>query len=199
MLKLKIKEIFEVRTGALLNRVKSLKNTPLKTKAFNLRSIENSTIIEENIETIYLEKEVSDELYSKSGDILLKIVSPYSTYCIDKNYEDILVPSNFFILRLKKEFQNDVIPEYVSYLLNSKEILFEIKKIQQGNAAVISLKKTFLEDFEIKLPSVAEQKKYSEFYKLLAKRNFLLKKKLEFSKLYFDEIIGKIKNNQEEE
>ncbi|WP_319200074.1 hypothetical protein [uncultured Ilyobacter sp.] len=191
MIKFQIKEIFEVRTGALLNRVKSAQETPLKTKAFNLRSVEKSVIDRENIDVIYLKKIISDEFYSKEGDILFKIVSPYSTYYVDKNYEDILVPSNFFILRLKKKFQNDVIPEYVSYILNSKEILFEIKKIQQGNAAVISLKKTYLENFEINIPDIEKQKKYSEFYRALAIRNNLLKQKLNLNEEYFQNVIGK--------
>jgi hypothetical protein len=192
VIKFQIKEIFEVRTGALLNRVKSAQETTLETKSFNLRSVENSIVIQENIDIIYLEKTISDEFYSKQGDILLKIVSPYSTSYIDENNVGILVPSNFFILRLKKKFKNHVVPEYISYLLNSKEILSKIKRIEQGNAAVISLKKTYLENFEINLPGIEEQKKYSEFYKVLAKKNFLLKKKFQLSKIYFDEIIGKI-------
>ena len=192
MIKFQIKEIFEVRTGALLNRVKSAQETPLKTKAFNLRSIENLTIIEKNIEIIFLEKEISEEFYSKPGDILFKVVSPYSTSYIGENNTNILVPSNFFILRLKKKFQNDVIPEYVSYLLNSKEVLSKIKRMAQGNAAVISLKKMDLECLEIELPSVEKQKKYSAFYKALATRNNLLKQKVKLNEEYFENIIGKI-------
>ena len=184
-------KIFDIKIGAPINRYKSIKKTNIRVPSFTVKSIENMNIIKENLDKIYLKKDLMPEFFSKEKDILLKVASPYNSALIDKNMEGVLIPSNFFLLRVKEEMKCKVLPEYVVYLLNSKAILNQIKRIEQGSAAVISLKKTDLKDITIDLPSFEDQKKYSKLYDLLKKRLDLLQKKMDLESKLFTEIIGK--------
>lgn len=184
-------ELFDIKLGILLNRVKSNKETDFKCRAFTIKSIENSTIIENNLEEIYLKQENLGNIYSKEGDILMKGSLPFSFAYVSKEYEGILIPSNFYILRLKEEYKEKVLPQYVFYKLHSNDINNQFKRILQGNAAVITFNKQDLQTIELNIPEIFEQKKRLKLFNLIDNKSNLLRKKIELEKKLLKGIINK--------
>lgn len=183
-------ELFDIKLGTLLNRVKSNEKTDFKCRAFTIKSIENSTIIGNNLEEIYLKQETSGDVYSKEGDILMKGSLPFSFAYISKEWEGILIPSNFYILRLKEEYKEKILPQYVFYKLHSNDINNQFKRILQGNAAVITFNKQDLQAIELEIPKIDEQKKRLKLFNLMNKKLNFLRKKVELEEKLLKGIIN---------
>lgn len=184
-------KLFDIKLGILLNRVKSNEKTDFKCKAFSIKSIENNTIIESNLEEIYLKQETSKDIYSKEGDILIKGSLPFSLAYVSKEWEGILIPSNFYILRLKEEYKEKILPQYVLYKLASNDVNNQFKRILQGNAAVITFNKQDLQTIELEIPKIDEQKKRLKLFTLIDKKLNFLRKKIELEEKLLKGIINK--------
>lgn len=183
-------ELFDIKLGIPLNRIKSNKKTDFKCRAFTIKSLENRTIIESNLEEIYLNQETFGDIYSKEGDILMKGSLPFSFAYVSKEWEGILIPSNFYILRLKEEYKEKILPQYVLYKLHSKDVNNQLKRILQGTGAVITFSKQDLQFIEVQIPKIGEQEKRLKLFNLMDKKLNFLRKKIELEEKLLKGIIN---------
>ena len=73
--------------------------------------------------------------------------------------------TSFFVLRIREDFKNKVLPEYLSWFINQPVSL----KFLQGNAigtSIPSISKSVLSELEILLPAIKKQKAILEIDEL---------------------------------
>lgn len=98
----------------------------------------------------------------KKGDILFRSRgSSHTAIVMDRDEEDVIAVSQFFILRSKE----DVLPEYLAWYINQRKAQQYIALCSAGTA-IQHINKKALEGLDIPVPSMEAQKKIAELYKL---------------------------------
>src|SRR5690625_4845763 len=106
----------------ILSRKRARNNLEIKKhyKVLSLNNIEPHGYFNE----AELEKFPSNEIlpkhyFTQVGDILIRLNEPYTAVCIQEHQENILIPSYFVSIKL---INQNYLPEYVSWYLNSKMV-----------------------------------------------------------------------------
>ncbi len=123
--------------------------------------------------------DIKENYFIRKNDILIKAKSSLKTAGIVgvAIKREILFSSQFYLLRLKNEYEGEIIPSYILWFLNNPLIQDKIKKGSMGSR--ISFLRSFvLKNLEIPVPSVEIQKNIVELYKSLIKREKLEKELL---------------------
>lgn len=126
-----------------------------------------------------------DDFLTHEKDIVMKIAFPNYALYIEKQNENLLISSYFFILRCTKEAI--ILPEYLCVFLNS-EIFADKVKHDFSGTTVKAIKASTLADTEIPVLPIPQQMeiiKYSNLvreekktYELLAEKKNLYHKKI---------------------
>ena len=158
----KIKEIAEIFLSPaceedIYGEIKLLKRS----------SIENGRIVDEKLKNCSLRRDVDQSKFLKKGDIVFQAKGMTDQYAvlINKDYDNLVSHRMFFNIRLTS---NNILPEYLEILLNSKEAAEYFEDNSKGRVIRIVTNKT-LGDFEIPLLEIEKQivianmfKKYRE-------------------------------------
>ncbi|WP_286235348.1 restriction endonuclease subunit S [Thalassotalea sediminis] len=126
------------------------------------------------VETILKSKKSPDWL--KPGDILFvaKGAKHYSVL-VDTIQERTVCSPHFFLVRVKDEFKNTIIPDFVCWQLNQQLAQHYFKKTAEGSM-YLSIRRQVLENVPIKILPIKRQKLISEMYKTaMLERKALLK------------------------
>lgn len=190
-MKIKVGKIAEVNTGLVLNRKQAHHFSKYNYKLLTLKSIESNGVVNLNmIEDFESIERIDSNYLTKEGDVLIKNTFPFETILINKTTKDLLVPSNFFIIRLKN---TDILPEYLMYYLGNTSAQQYFIKDSYGTV-LNYLKVDVLKNLEIVVSSNNTQKRYRELYYLHNKLLANLEKELEITK----KIIQYTKDNTKE-
>ena len=164
---MKLKDIAEdIITGVLTRRVvyDGENNDPslpdgkiLVPKAINDGLIDHSLL-----QSVKLDREVKDKFYTKMGDVIMKLSTPYDSCSIDREEDEgLIVPSFSVIIR-------GIGDEYNSYFimafLSSKYAWNQIERLRSGRVLTI-LSNESVAELEIPEFSEPEIKRISERYK----------------------------------
>lgn len=170
---MKLEEIAKIRTGLILSRKKSTNKVGHQYRVFTLASFEkDGTIQDDQIEKFESISEIERSLITTEGDILIRLSSPYTATYIEKQYQNILIPSLMAVIRVKSE---KFLPEYVKVYLNSDKAKDEIRKEANGTVITTVSTKSLK---ELNIPEIPMQKqqdlinitkKYIEEKKLMNK------------------------------
>lgn len=158
----KIKEIAEIFLSPaceedIYGEIKLLKRS----------SIENGRIVDEKLKNCSLRRDADQSKFLKKGDIVFQAKGMTDQYAvlINKDYDNLVSHRMFFNIRLTS---NNILPEYLEILLNSKEAAEYFEDNSKGRVIRIVTNKT-LGDFEIPLLEIEKQivianmfKKYRE-------------------------------------
>lgn len=189
---LKLGELATIRTGLVLLRKKSSINDGIHYKSLNLRSIcPESKIDLEELDDYYSSEELPYEYLTHKGDIVIRLTSPYTAILIDKHTENIVISSNFIVVRLETK---KILPEYLTYLLNTDKIRSDIYKSSTSNM-LSAVNSKFFVDLKLKDISIDNQIKISEIYRLYKREISLLKDLIEKKQIYYKNLL---KNFQKE-
>ena len=178
---IKLKNIANISSGLVIKRINSsnsIADNLNKYYYITQKAVHENYIYEERFEPVCTEKAIENRYLAKNNDIIMKLTPPYSVAMIDFNRNDLIIPSNFAIIRVKGEF----IPIYLAYILNGKSVRQQLKRLVEGtNIPVIKINN--LNNVKIKKMSKYKQIKYSKLFYLLDYRRRLLdtKRKLEES------------------
>ena len=164
---MKLKDIAEdIITGVLTRRVvyDGEENNPslpdgkiLVPKAINDGLIDHSLL-----QSVKLDREVKDKFYTKMGDVIMKLSTPYDSCSIDREeYEGLIVPSFSVIIRGIGVKYN---PYFIMAFLSSKYAWNQIERLRSGRVLTI-LSNESVAELEIPEFSELEIKRISERYK----------------------------------
>ena len=195
---MKLGEIADIRTGLILARKKANVKYEIQKryKLVTLKTIEDEGVFnEEPFEIFESKDELSEEYFTREGDILIKLSANFTTVCIDGKTAGLLVPSYFSIIRLKTK---EYIPEYITWYLNSDKVKRELIKSQRGSI-ISSTNNTILSSIHIKAIPIEEQKRISKVRELYLKERNLLEALIKEKEKYYKAITYSLINKYGEE
>ena len=164
---MKLKDIAEdIITGVLTRRVvyDGENNDPslpdgkiLVPKAINDGLIDHSLL-----QSVKLDREVKDKFYTKMGDVIMKLSTPYDSCSIDREEDEgLIVPSFSVIIRGISDEYN---PYFIMAFLSSKYAWNQIERLRSGRVLTI-LSNESVAELEIPEFSEPEIKRISERFK----------------------------------
>lgn len=164
----------EIISGTVVSRLESKDGNKIdKIDVLTLKSISNGKIDTEYIQTINVSKRVQDNKLTKYGDIIIKMSTPYDSVYIEKEFEDMIVPSFCCLIR---GTQNEIVdPYYLVGYLNSalaKEYLFT----SNSSSAASLLKIRDIKKLPVPLPEIVEQRAIGKVFQVCSERQVLLNK-----------------------
>ena len=156
----------DIITGVLTRRVvyDGEENNPslpdgkiLVPKAINDGLIDHSLL-----QSVKLDREVKDKFYTKMGDVIMKLSTPYDSCSIDREEDEgLIVPSFSVIIRGIGDEYN---PYFIMAFLSSKYAWNQIVRLRSGRVLTI-LSNESVAELEIPEFSEPEIKRISERYK----------------------------------
>lgn len=165
----------QIISGYNIHRVKSEVKTSYYYKTITVKSMDKGNFLPWELNEAFLIKKASPEHLTQEGDIIIKILSPIEFLYITKEMEGILVPVNFYILRL---IDNIVSPKYLSVYLNTQSSYLDSLCVGTSSMKKISAKQ--LEDIEILIPTLEKQQTIEKVIELRQKEIELFELKQRF-------------------
>ena len=131
----KISDLADVQGGMVLSRkeAKNQEEDSFEYSRLTLRAFDaNGNINRSELEIFHACESLENALFTKVGDVVIRLVSPMYPASIEPSYENILVPSQFAILRVKG--CAGVIPEYLRLCLAQKSVQERIPQPRKRNS-----------------------------------------------------------------
>ena len=164
---MKLKDIADcIITGVLTRRVvydgedndSSLKEG----KILVPKAIDDGLIDHSLLQSVKLDKEVKDKFYTKKGDVIMKLSTPYDSCFIDREEDEgLIVPSFSLIIRgLKSDYD----PYFIMAFLSSKYAWNQIERLRSGRSITI-LSNESVAELDIPEFKKLERERISERYK----------------------------------
>lgn len=195
---MKLKEVADIRTGLVLSRKKAALSDDVKIhyKQITLKSFSSTTSLTlDYIDTFLSTKEIADTYMSRVGDVVVRLREPVTAVYVDESTKDMVIPSLMAIVRAESSMIHG---EFLAYYINSTVAQKILEKEIKGTT-IAAIKTKDLEELEVVLPSLEDQKKVVAFMNLSCKETELLdklkKEKQQFSQAVLDTIIQSNKDN----
>ena len=164
---MKLKDIADcIITGVLTRRVvydgedndSSLKEG----KILVPKAIDDGLIDHSLLQRVKLDKEVKDKFYTKKGDVIMKLSTPYDSCFIDREEDEgLIVPSFSLIIRgLKADYD----PYFIMAFLSSRYAWNQIERLRSGRTITI-LSNESVAELEVPEFKKHERERISERYK----------------------------------
>lgn len=177
-------ELAQIKTGLVLARKKAEIKPNIKSRyrLLTVRNIENDGTFNSEPFEIFESKESLDKQYfTEEGDVLIRLSHPNTAVYIDTLRAGLLVPSYFAIIKITN---NAIVPEFLSWYLNTSVVKTELMKSQTGTH-IPSTNKNVLSALYIKQLPLQKQDLIIEINKLHIKEKELMTKLIgEKEKLY---------------
>ena len=195
---MKLSSIATVRTGLVVARKKAQLDSAYKVnysqvslRCFGSGVQLNHTHTDEFVSLA----ELDAKYFTQEGDILVRLRSPSLALYIEKEDEGLLINSLLCIIRLKSQ---KVDAKYVAYYINSKTAERQLK-LDMQSTAIPMVKTRDLENLEIVLPPLAEQKRLVSLLDLAQQEQMLLQKLIDEKKQLSQTILDTIIEQNKEE
>ena len=174
---IKLEKLCTIKTGASTSRAKKISEgiEPKNVKVLLPRAMQGGSIIDDElaIETV---GEVKEENFTREGDVVIKLSTPYDSVCIDKTHEGIMVTSFGMILRKKDGVELDM--QYLSMFLNLPQTNAVLQAVSTGQSvAMAMLKRQTVADIEVPLLPIERQQMLANLFRAVQER------KREYSRL----------------
>ena len=164
---MKLKDIADcIITGVLTRRVvydgedndSSLKEG----KILVPKAIDDGLIDHSLLQRVKLDKEVKDKFYTKKGDVIMKLSTPYDSCFIDREEDEgLIVPSFSLIIRgLKSDYD----PYFIMAFLSSRYAWNQIERLRSGRTITI-LSNESVAELDIPEFKKLERERISKRYK----------------------------------
>jgi len=188
---LRLKDISNLRTGLVTARKKAsaVDTDTYSYKSVTLRSFNsNGCLSIEYLDDFTAKEQINKNYLTQYNDILIRLREPNIAVWIDEENIDLLVTSLVATVRVNSD---SVDSKFLTYYLNSTTVKRALNSSITGTA-INMIKTKELEDLEIKLPSLEEQKKIVDFLDLTNKEIDLLEELKNQKEKYYSEVFNNI-------
>lgn len=170
---MKLGNIAAVRSGLVLSRKQARENPGMKYSLLNLRSINPGGYIDtEQLDVFNASEHLPLDYLSQTGDVIIRLSAPYTAVLIDEATADMVVSSNFVIIRVDRR---KLLPEYLFWLLNTQEVKRSIYENTSSNM-LGAIKAKYFSDFDIPELPIMMQQKIADMNALALKETKLLRR-----------------------
>lgn len=189
----KLSDCAEIRTGLILSRKFSREKSKNRYPLLNLKSFNDDATLNLQLLDVFDSTEALNYDYlTHIGDVIVRTSSPYTAILIDEKTSEMVVSSNFVIIRCDKK---QLLPDYLYWYLNTSEIKKDIFVNSAGNM-LAAIKPQYFCDMNLILPDLKEQRKIARI-NLIAKRELeLLSQLREEKEKYYQACLEKLYKNQ---
>ena len=188
----KISDVADMQGGIVLSRkeAKSPDESLASYKRLTLRAFDGiGNIHLSELEPFYACEDLGGALFTSKGDVVVRLVSPMYPVYIDDNYENILVPSQFAVLRVKD--QSVMMPEYLRLWLAQNSVQELVLSLESGTAQKTVKIKTIL-NLEMTIQSLEVQEKAVKIDMLSRRRECLYRKLIEEERTLTENLLKNI-------
>lgn len=189
----KLSDCAEIRTGLILSRKFSREKSKNRYPLLNLKSFNDDATLNLQLLDVFDSTEALNYDYlTHIGDVIVRTSSPYTAILIDEKTSEMVVSSNFVIIRCDKK---QLLPDYLYWYLNTSEIKKDIFVNSAGNM-LAAIKPQYFCDMNLILPDLKEQRKIARI-NLIAKRELeLLSQLREEKEKYYQACLEKLYKKQ---
>lgn len=153
----KLEELCSIKTGAPTGRAKNIAEgvQGREVKVLIPRAMQKGIVIDNDlaIETV---GEVKEENFTREGDVIIKLSTPFDSVYIDEDHEGIMVTSFGMILRKLPDAEIDM--QYLSMFLNSPQTNAVLQAVSMGQTSTMAtLKRKTVADIDVPMLPLEEQ------------------------------------------
>lgn len=167
---MKLEELCTIKTGAPTSRAKKIAEDvePREVKVLLPRAMQGGAIIDEEL-AIEMVGEVKEENFTREGDVVIKLSTPYDSVYIDKAHEGIMITSFGMVLRKKDDAELDM--RFLSLFLNLPQTNSILQAVSTGQSvAMAMLKRQTVADIEVSLLPLERQEKLASLFQVVRER-----------------------------
>ncbi len=197
---MRLDEVASVRTGAVTGRKKADgSNDPaFHYRMLNLRCLVAEGYLDLNyIEDYFAKEEIKPELFTRKGDVLIRLSFPYTAVLIDDITCGFVVPSHFAIVRADSK---KVLPEYILWFLRRESTYQQILQNSSGSTAFGTISSGFIGSMNIRILPLKKQQVLGQLLVLSDREQELLyrlaKEKLIYNKETLNAIYDRFKGEK---
>ena len=189
--KVTLGDIADVVVGQILTRVASKTNEGETVSVMVPKSIAAGVIIKEDFGEVILAKKVDRDKYTRAGDVVIKLSTPYDAAYVAETGAGLLLPSFCAAIRITKEDAMDA--KYLSAFLNSSYVKEQLMAKVVGSSRPM-IKITDLRALEIPKVSAEDMRDIGEAYVLSGEKKAILQEMIETENMLMENIVlGSIK------
>lgn len=122
------------------------------------------------LQIMYRPKEAAEKALVRSGDVLVKRLNPNFAFVAGNVSKLTVATQSLFIVRPNEQ----VLPEYLAYLFEQKEVLSQIEHISGSGLAIRAVTKDKLMNAEIPIIPLEQQHAIGQLWLLTKRRRRLL-------------------------
>jgi restriction endonuclease S subunit len=152
-LKVTLKHIASIQTGVFAKPAKEGQIVYLQSKHFDENGILKSSLYPD-----LKAESISEKHLLQNGDIIFaaKGTKNFAALYESKN-KPAVASTSFFVIRLNEDFQDKVLPEYLTWYLNSASSQNYLKSHAVGSS-MVSISKSVIDEVELSIPDLDTQK-----------------------------------------
>lgn len=186
---MKLGNLAIIATGLVAARKKADNEPKAKYKLLTLKSMnEDGWIDVDELEDFSSIEELSQQYLTHSGDIVMRLSYPHTAVSINKDFEGILIPSAFAVIRKKS---SSILPDFLALYLNSDLARRQITQSSVGSVVPI-IKTSSLNEIVIEECPLEIQTKAVEYYRLHLREKQLMMELVGEKEKYNNAVIQEI-------
>lgn len=182
----KLEKLCTIKTGTPMGRARASASEGggHSVRVLIPRAMSEGSIIDGELATETV-GDIKPEFYTREGDVVIKLSTPFDAVYIDREHEGIIVTSFGMILRAKEGAPLDM--QYLSMYINHPETRARLQASSTGLGAGIStLKRRTVSDIAVPLPPLERQEKLAELYRAVNSRKHHYRRLIELG----DELVA---------
>lgn len=194
---MRLEDIANVIAGQIMTRVTDENNEGESVQVLVPKAIVDGIIVKEDLGKAVLSKSVDEDKYTKEGDVVIKLSTPYDAAYVTAEDAGIVIPSFCATIRITKENLMDA--KYLSAFLNTSYVRNQLTAKVVGSARPM-IKITDVRALEIPKVSMQDMRDIGEAYMLSGmKKATLLEMIATESKLMENIVLASIKEGMSNE
>ena len=195
---MKLGDICTIESGLILSRKRARNEMEIKRyyKVLTLNNIEpHGDFNEKGLEQFPSNEVLQERYFTKIGDVLIRLNEPYTSVCIQRHQENVLIPSYFVSLEITDDH---FLPDYVSWFLNSNIVKRQFYQAQSGTRTP-NINQHVIRNLHIPKIPLSKQEKITAVHQLYVKERRLLTQLIEEKDRYYKAITNHLIESQMEE
>ena len=182
----KLGNIADVIVGQILTRVDNKNNEGETVLVMTPKSIVTGTVIKEDLGEVTLAKAVAPDKYTRAGDVVIKLSTPYDAAYVTETEAGLLLPSFCAAIRVKEGSEVDA--KYLSAFINSSYVKKQLTAKVVGSAKPM-IKVTDLRALRIPKISARDMNDIGEAYILSGEKKAVLREMIETENRLMENIV----------
>lgn len=181
-----LENIADVIAGQIMTRVTEDNNDGEPVQVLAPKAISNGIIIKEDLGKAVLSKDVDENKYTKEGDVVIKLSTPYDAAYVTSKDIGLVIPSFCATIRISND--NLIDAKYLSAFLNTSYVRNQLTAKVVGSSRPM-IKISDIRALEIPEVSIEEMRDIGEAYILSGRKKGILLEMVQTESMLMENII----------